>query len=684
VIHQGWRIAVGGELVWPIQASLPSPVTARLRFAWSAKASRKRPVTLAISVDGVPVPSEIQRRFRPLVPGSDLAYEDVEVRVRKDSILRIRSDARGEISISDLRIVQPSAQRDALIVILLDTTRRDAVGLYGSPRPTTPNVDRIFGGAWKVERAWAPASWTMPSVASLLTGMLPGAMETAAGVPVGIPEGIPTLGDDFLRAGWSTAHFNANPTLHAGNGFQRGFGTFYTPPYEFASMSLPGSDLLRRVPDWIRAHDGEPFLLYLQLIEPHEPYAPPDRPRGTTPFDPGYAGRMRGDESHFALSFDPAIEPADVAHLRALYDDDVRFGDGLIGEFWDGLDPVLRDRATVAFLSDHGEEFLEHGGWKHGPSLYDEVLRIPLLLRLGNGRRAPEMPASTLASLTDLLPTLEHLLEIPRPRKVDGVDLLEPDNWQREMLPAIHILTGGAARAVVVRKDRKLAFFDRHGTRGLPDAEKDPMGARVALHLRTFLPALRSYDLVADPLELRPLAATTPTRGEDWRAVEISLAHTRPGLEVRVLAAETAARLSFSVASGASSSTGAPESVAAEGFAMEPDDLRTSRPGSTELYFSLPPGDVDGVLLSSSADAAPGREEVVVTVTAGCLRWGGATLRAGDPPRSARVEAGVPRFDPDSSCPSLVLWRNRALAPARLPGQDDEELQKLRALGYIH
>ena len=659
--HAGVQRAAGEPLTWP----LAGPASGRLRFAWGVQTPGL--ATLTIALDGRPLGRPLTRDF---ATGAEVFYEDLALAARAPGALTFACDAPAATVISDLRIVQPDRRNDALIIILLDTARRDAIGLYGSRRPTTPNLDRIFARAWKAERAWAPASWTTPSVASLLTGRLPASQEDATGATLGIAPDVPTLGDDFAAAGWSTAHFNANPALNVRNGFHRGFTTFYTPPYEMASMALPGSDLLARLPAWLRAHDGERFLLYLQLIEPHEPYGRPDHPPGTTPFDPDYTGRIRGDESHFALSFDSSLEPRDVEHLRALYDDDVRYGDQLIGQFWDGLDAALRARATLVFLSDHGEEFLEHGGWKHGPALYDEVLRVPFLVRPGNGRDRLPTPADTLVSLTDFLPTIEHLLEIPRRRQVDGVDLLEEKTWARAALPPIRMLTGGAARAVVVRKSRKLFFFDRFGTRGLPDERGDPMGHRVALHLRELLPALGYFDLETDPDERQLLPPVAPGLDADWRAVELSLAHARRGLELRLRGAASPTRLQLSFSTG---------EAGAERFALEPQDLVHEEAGMLRLDLDLPPGDVDGLLL-------PGSQAVRArfTLTSGCLLWNGETLTTGASREIAALVEGVPRFPVDATCPSLAVWRNRATGVARSQREVDEEREKLRALGYIH
>ena len=435
--HEGVLVPAGEPLTWPLSAA----AAGRLRFAWAAQAPGTATLTVTTAAPMTDRPIfPLQRTFDA---GAGLAYEDLAIATDAPAVLRFVADSPAGIVISDLRIVQPSRRNDALIVLLLDTTRRDAIGLYGSRRPTTPQIDRIFAGAWKAERAWAPASWTTPSVAALLTGMAPASQEDAAGASVGIAPDLPTLGHDFARAGWSTAHFNANPALNVENGFHRGFTTFYTPPYEMASMALPGSDMLARLPEWLRAHDGERFLLYLQLIEPHEPYGRPDQPKGVTPFDPDYTGSYRGDESHYRLSASTRrCSPATSSTCGPSTTTTSAIGDLLIGQFWDGLDTALRDRATLVFLSDHGEEFLDHrdGSMARRSSTRSCACRSCSAPARGE---LPSGAARDAGLARDFLPTIEQHLGMPLRREVDGVDLLEPANWTREALPPIHMLTGG-------------------------------------------------------------------------------------------------------------------------------------------------------------------------------------------------------------------------------------------------
>jgi arylsulfatase A-like enzyme len=661
--------------------ALPEGARGRLRFSWSAAESLGG-VALEVELDTggsePPRPVGRARRFFPESGPAVFFDEDLPLSAARGTRLRLRATPAVQIVLSDLRIVRVDASSDALVLLVFDTTRRDAVGLYGCPDPSTPNLDTIFRGAFRAERAYAPASWTIPSMASLLTGRVPAVHEGPDGAPRGIVQGVTTLAEDFRRAGWSTGAFVANPTLHADNGFASGFTTFFTTPYEAGSLGLPGSETVKHVPRWLAARRGEPFFLLLLLMDPHDPYTPNDRPRGQTPFDPGYAGPIVGDEIHrLQIGLLPRPPERDIRHLIALYHDEVRLADRFFGELWKTFEPDLGRRATLVFTADHGEEFGEHGGWKHGPALFDEVLRVPLMARPGNGRRLPALPDGTLVSLLDVLPTVEALLSLPSPaRPLDGMSLLAPEAARREALPAITMLTGGPPRAAVVRKESKLVFFDRLSSRGMPDPVKDPDGFGLANRLPGILPAFGRYDLLSDRSEKTLLPADTATLAADWRSVEAALRGTREGLEVRILGA--APNLSLSI-------QGFPADARVEPFGRKPDDriLWNCRASGCTLSAQLhPAGSVEGF----SVSGAP--SDLRLTVDGGCAVLGLALSRPLAPgkaeaiPKSS-IGTDLPRFEVPGGCAGVFLWRStgrRDLAPEG----SDEAVRKLRALGYLH
>ncbi len=680
VRHEG--VAVSSAFEW----ALPERARGRLRLSWTSTARRGDVSLVAELVPprGGP-PRMVGRAARRFAAGSapaEFSDEDWKLPAPPAGArLRLRLEPAGAFFLSDLRVVSPDPRADAVLLLMFDTTRRDALGLYGSPDPSSPNLDAIFRGAWKAERAYAAASWTIPSVASLMTGRVPAVQEGPDGAPLGILSGMPTLAADLRGAGWSTAAFIANPTLHAGNGFAGGFTTFFTTPYDLSSITTPGGETARHAPKWLAAHRGEPFFFFLLLMDPHDPYTPPDRPRGKTPFDPGYTGSFTGDEIHrLQIGKLPRPSDRDIRHLAALYHDEVRYADSKIGELWNALPTEEKERATVVFTSDHGEEFGEHGGWKHGPTLFDEVLRVPLLIRPGTGRPKPASPADALVSLLDLLPTIEAIAGLPLPaRPLDGRSLLEHGAQDRAALPAITMLTGGGARAAVVHRASKLFFFDRFATRGIPDETKDPDGFLLARRLPSLMPSLGRYDLAGDPRELTLLGIDESSFAADWRAVEEAISGTHEGLEIRFLGGAGSPPLRVRV-------EGLPPGAGVEPFALEESDrfAFVSSPAGGVLTATLGiAADVDGFLITGPESDL--KLTVESNVCADLTYGESRTLtsgRAEEIPKAA-VRAAIPRFERHGLCAGVFLWR----APRGgqvAPEAADEAVRKLRALGYLH
>ncbi len=300
-------------------------------------------------------------------------------------------------------------ERPNIVVVVVDTLRADHVGCYGAARPTTPNLDRTLAARGVVlERAYAQAPWTIPSVASLMSARWPGELWRGDGESYTLPGRLPVLAAELGKLGYETAGFFANPTLLRENGFARGFETFFTPDDPRAALErLHADELTRRVRGWLDVRGARPFFVYAHYMDPHDPYQNPDNAGGRSPFDPHYRGSMAGTFVHGLYLGKLALQdpPADVAHLSALYDDEVRYWDRSFGAFMEAFDEDLLRQTLFVVTADHGEELHDHGGWKHGRTLFEEQLRVPLVFRwdgqLPAGKRLPQP-----ARLMDVAPTL--------------------------------------------------------------------------------------------------------------------------------------------------------------------------------------------------------------------------------------------------------------------------------------
>ena len=410
------------------------------------------------------------------------------------------------------RVDVPRARRDRpgrnLVVLLVDTLRAKALGAYGEPRPTSPELDAHAARGLVFEDARAPVPSTVPSTGALLVGRYP----TAEG-PYGQRQRLPlhrvTLAEAAQRAGWTTAAFVANALLFAGSGFEQGFEEYHDVAFRDAAH------LGRRAAEWIRNHRDERFLLYLHYLDPHAPYAAPEPWYGM--FSEPYAGRVRrntwsGRRQPWAQAVLDAMlqgSPVDVfadfgenarrtrerlevgaallQRLEQLYAGEVRYWDSELPRVLDALVAAEAWRHTVvAVTADHGEEFAEDRHLGHGFSLDDSAVHVPLVL-LGAVPGPPRRIAAPV-SLIDLAPLLLDLAGIPVPQEMQGRTLAELESGP----PAPVFST----TLTYVRPE--------------PDA---PPGYQTAVRVRT--PEHDLLHLVRDDLWLAPAPAAAA--GAPWR-----------------------------------------------------------------------------------------------------------------------------------------------------------------------
>lgn len=316
--------------------------------------------------------------------------------------------------------------RPNLLIYLIDTLRADHLGTYGYDRPTSPRIDRFADDAAVFLEARAQSSWTRTTVVSVLTGLLPqthgvNQREDALADPV------VTLAEILRGEGYRTLGFITNGNVDKVFGLDQGFDHYqYLRESREATAFHQQSDRVnQQVFRWLDTrpkNDGRPFFLYLHTSDPHAPY---------TPAEP-YSSRFAGDA-------DPELGRIDVVHgISAgrepappgientwidLYDGEIAFNDFHFGRLIDRLQQEgLYDDTMIVVLADHGEEFFEHGGWEHGKTLYEEQLRIPLLIKLP-GLRGRGARVAGPAGQVDILPTVLEALGLEA-RAADGQSLL--------------------------------------------------------------------------------------------------------------------------------------------------------------------------------------------------------------------------------------------------------------------
>ncbi len=315
-----------------------------------------------------------------------------------------------------------------VLIYLVDTLRADRVGAQRGARQLTPNADLLADDGILFENAFSHSGWTRTSVASLLSGTTPW-IHGAVGRQDSLSADVPFLPDLLANRGYQTVGISSNDNVSADFGFARGFQTwrnlYPSPPSKDFATSM---EVTRAFRDWLSKvrRPGVPFFAYLHTADPHDPYRPGAEfrqqfargPYRTTLDVPATEQIRRFLDSH------PGISAEEVRRqLAEQYDAEVAQNDASFGDVLTLLkDAGIYDNTMIVFTADHGEEFLEHGAWGHGHSLYTELVHVPLIIKLPGQERGGERVATPVRHL-DVLPTVLTAAGLPTPASLEGQSL---------------------------------------------------------------------------------------------------------------------------------------------------------------------------------------------------------------------------------------------------------------------
>jgi arylsulfatase A-like enzyme len=362
----------------------------------------------------------------------------------------------------------PAARRPNVVIILLDAVRADHLPVYGYPRDTAPFLTSLANRATVFDRAYSSSGWTSPATASLFTSLHPfqhgviwnmRRMRESEFRVSRVPDEPETIAEALKRAGYATFAVSDNPSASELGGFDAGFDRF-----ESAS-DASATAVNRRVKKWRSEITGDrPYFLYLHYMDAHEPYLPQGRV-----FDEFMKDGRPNPRRDFVAAYDSEIRLLD-SKVQGLFES--------MG--WD-------ENTIVIVTSDHGEGFHDHGLVGHANSLYDELVRVPLIVH--GGGALPQRIAVPVGHV-DILPTLRDLLGLPPdPRNVGWslASLLRTGAWSRGDRPLLAHL-----REFDDKHEIRAVVYGRHKL-----VERRPGRAEL-------------YDVEADPGETRDLAAAHP------------------------------------------------------------------------------------------------------------------------------------------------------------------------------
>ncbi len=364
-----------------------------------------------------------------------------------------------------------------LVLITVDTLRPDRLGFSGSERSTSPAIDRLASEGVRFQTAYSQAGWTLPSLATILTGQYPtrhGAIE----VDHSIDADLSTLASLLKTAGYQTSAFVSHVMLSPKHGFSDGFDIYDASvldvghPHKVSTAAI----LTDKVLDTLPTPDS-PFFVWIHYFDPHFDYMPHETwsDWGSTEID--------------------------------LYDGEIAFTDQQIGRLLDGLTEAgLMKNTLTIFTGDHGEAFGERGT-RHHFSMYEEVIRVPLIIHgpsIGSG------DINSAAQQVDLMPTILAALDLEPSADLPGRDLLSDDERSQDIFIERHRPQPFVQQAVIRGADKLMRIDVAAEIRDTPERLES------AFKRTKVQPGIYLFDLEDDPDELNNLY--TP---DDPKAIEL-------------------------------------------------------------------------------------------------------------------------------------------------------------------
>jgi arylsulfatase A-like enzyme len=337
-----------------------------------------------------------------------------------------------------------------VILISLDTLRADRLGCYGYPLPTSPNIDRFALQSVVFENSFSNATWTLPSHMSLMTSLYP-FRHRVVDIKTRLSNAEKTLAQVLHKQGYATAAFTAGYMVSAIFGFDRGFDTYkedYNEKQEEGGKGWRLKQVARRLSFWLNENADRKFFLFVHAYDTHEPFM---GHAYLKEFEPEYDGRLNFLNNYADFRSHPDypkytvmtndvmptinkfyeriinakkidMREQDIRHIRALYDNEIRYVDHYFGKLIETLEAKDLMKKTVILLwSDHGEELMERGAIQHGGSVYEELIHVPLIVYLP-GYETPVRRPELVQSI-DIAPTILDILDLDPVQDFQGFSL---------------------------------------------------------------------------------------------------------------------------------------------------------------------------------------------------------------------------------------------------------------------
>jgi len=411
---------------------------------------------------------------------SDASWSLRRVVLNGSKSLSLVLESKQPFHLAACRLVGATSKRPDVLIYLIDTLRQDHLSCYNYPLNTSPNIDRFAEDAIRFFSLIPMSSWTRPSVATLLTGVMD-YTHHALSQEDHLREGLPSLAKTLEMGGWTTHGITSSCVITSAFGFGGDF-QWYEEILLPNNLPLPEADVKavdRAVAAITEADKENPFFMYLHVVAPHRDYEPPAEYKNM--FMP----------ERFVGTKDQTRVMQDMAY----YDAEIRFSDDQFARVIQALRDTGRyENTLIILLSDHGEQFMEHGELAHAKTLHYHELEVPFLVKLpGNAHAGQEV--RHIVQMADVAPTVLNAVGLNIPTQMEG----------RSLMPLITLEGTFPPKPAFAR----LRIDDRH------------LYMSQTLDLKYVYDVVRQqgqwYDLQEDYLEMRPLF-TPPEGGEALRA----------------------------------------------------------------------------------------------------------------------------------------------------------------------
>ena len=549
------------------------------------------------------------------------------------------------------RITQATASTEApnLLFITIDCLRADHVGAYGYPHPTTPNIDALSAKGLRFANAYANAPMTLPSIPQIFTSQLFPSRDE------------PLLTAPFSNAGIPSAAFVNNAWIP----LWLSQGAHAEPPGTFdqiISGSLDARAITDRALAWLGDNDQNRFALYLHFLDAHTPYRPPARWREIF-VDPKYQGPV-GDTFHDDKGAAAGKYNAkDQKKIIALYDAGIRYVDAQIQRILEKLkSDHAFDNTLIVISADHGEELWDHGSFFHGQSLYEELLHIPLIVKLPDSVDAGRVVKRTVQGI-DLAPSILDWMNLPSPDQFQGEKLgnaldKEPRDFiataTQAQFPTRYAIRRGQTKLVESLDLAEVQGFQLDKDPGEANAEspQDPSADRLMEDLRAARRILRERGFQAEIVAAGVAEVVLEMTSAPVSGTFLTL--DRRGEQGILRLAPDGRKLAIE--------------GPASGFGFRFDRLKDSNNlGARDLI--------------TVASASPAEVPLEILLGVNGKRPDANTFNLNDPELES---SGPPTCDPPGKGVRVCLWHYPGEKVSALPEIKDPALrERLRALGYI-